>query len=300
MTSKAFETYLRSRRREVEAELDRHLASGDGRPRTLLTAMRYAVLGGGKRMRPVLALAAAEAVGGAGARRRALRPGCAIEMIHAYSLAHDDLPAMDDDDMRRGRPALHVKFGQATAILAGDALLTDAFALAARSSSRADPARHLAVVNEIAAAAGSGGMVAGQVADMESEGKKRVALSSVQKIHEKKTGALLLASVRVGALAAGAEGADLKRLSDYGKAFGLAFQITDDILDEVGDMNVLGKPAGGDRAAGKATYPRVLGLEGARAEAKRVADRGFRAIAPFGKRAAALDGLLQRVLDRAA
>lgn len=301
MTPKALETYLHARRGEVEAELDRNLAAGTGRrPPTLLRAMRYAVLGGGKRMRPVLALAAAEAVGGARVRKRALRPGCAIEMIHAYSLAHDDLPAMDDDDMRRGRPSLHAKFGEATAILAGDALLTDAFALAARGSPGGDPARRLAVVKEIAAAAGSAGMVAGQVKDMESEGKKRVPLSAVQEIHEQKTGALLLASVRVGALAAGAEGPDLKRLSTYGDAFGLAFQISDDILDEVGDLQVLGKPSGGDRAAGKATYPRVLGLDGARAEAKRVADRGFRAIVPFGKRAAALQGLLRRVLDRAA
>lgn len=300
MKSARFESYLSARRSEIEAELDRCLGAAPGRPPQLMRAMRYAVLGGGKRMRPVLALAAAEAVGGARARKGALRPGCAIEMIHAYSLAHDDLPAMDDDDMRRGRPSLHAKFDEATAILAGDALLTDAFAVAASNGRRLDAERHLAVVNEISFAAGSMGMVAGQVNDLAAEGKKRVGLSRVEEIHRQKTGALLRASVRVGAMAGGADVPVLRRLTTYGEAFGLAFQITDDILDEVGDLKTLGKPSGGDREAGKATYPGVLGLDGARAEAERVAARGYRAIAPFGKRASALEGLLRSVLERAA
>ena len=300
MSSAHLATYLSSRRAEIELELDRCLGSAPGRPRPLVRAMRYAVLGGGKRMRPLLALAAAEAVGGAGARRAALRPGCAIELIHAYSLAHDDLPAMDDDDMRRGRPSLHAKFDEATAILAGDALLTDAFAVAASGPRRLDVTRRLAVVEEIASAAGSVGMVAGQVADLAAEGKKRVGLSAVEEIHRQKTGALLRASVRVGAIAAGADPAALRRLTTYGEAFGLVFQITDDILDEVGDMKALGKPSGGDRAAGKATYPGVLGLEGARAEAERVAARGYRALARFGRRASALEGLLRSVVERSA
>lgn len=219
-------------------------------------------------------------------------------MIHAYSLAHDDLPAMDDDDMRRGRPSLHVKFDQATAILAGDALLTDAFLMATGGVRDAD--RGLAITREIAAAAGSAGMVAGQVRDLEAEGRKRVGLAAVERIHAQKTGALLRASVRVGALAAGADGPQLRRLTAYGEAFGLVFQIADDILDEVGDLATLGKPAGGDRASGKATYPSVLGLEGARTEARRVKARGLRALAPFGRGGAALERLLEHVADRAA
>lgn len=298
MNAGELEEYLSARRAEVEAELERAVAPGPGRPATLVRAMRYAVLGGGKRLRPVLALAAAEAVGGARMRRRALRAGCAIEMIHAYSLAHDDLPAMDDDEMRRGRPALHVKFDEATAILAGDALLTDAFELA--SAGRSDAARDLAIVREIAAAAGSGGMVGGQVLDIAAEGRRRVSLSAVREIHRGKTGALLRAAVRVGALAAGCEPGALRRLTRYGEAFGITFQIVDDVLDEAGDVGTLGKRPGGDREAGKATYPSVLGLEGARAEARRVADEGYRQLAPFGARAKPLEGLLRHVVDRAA
>ena len=300
MTPRALDRYLAARRGEVERELSLCLARGDGRPPRLVRAMRYAVLGGGKRLRPVLALAAAEAVAGARARAKALRAGCAIEMIHAYSLAHDDLPSMDDDEMRRGRPSLHVAFDEATAILAGDALLTDAFSVAATTRGRSAPVGGLAVVAEIAHAAGSAGMVGGQVKDIESEGKARVRLSVVQGIHRQKTGALLRASLRVGALSAGASPAELKRLTTFGEAFGLVFQITDDILDEVGDLATLGKPGGGDREAAKATYPRVLGVDGARAEARRVAEEGVRSLEPFGARAAALHGLLSRVVARAA
>ncbi|MDG2307426.1 MAG: polyprenyl synthetase family protein [Candidatus Binatia bacterium] len=299
MTGPQLEKYLTSRRREIDVELGRCVAPSAGRPPSLVRAMRYAVLGPGKRLRPVLAVAAAEAVSGARARKKALRPGCAIEMIHAYSLAHDDLPAMDDDDMRRGRPSVHAKFGEAAAILAGDALLTDAFAVAAGARA-SDAPQALAVVSEIAAAAGSAGMVGGQVKDIDSEGKRRVGLAAVQTIHRLKTGALLRASVRVGALAAGAEAKDLRSLTTFGEAFGLVFQITDDVLDEVGDFKTLGKPAGGDKAAGKATYPGVLGLDGARREARRVAQEGYRAIEGFGRRGAALESLLRHVVDRAA
>ncbi len=299
MTAKELDGYLTARRREIEAELDRCVTAGGGRPRRLVQAMRYALLGGGKRLRPVLALASGQAVGGAPARKRALRPGCAIEMIHAYSLAHDDLPAMDDDDMRRGRPSLHAKYDEATAILAGDALLTDAFGVAASTGRTVGAESRLAIVREIAASAGARGMVGGQLKDILAEGKKRVSLSAVQDIHRGKTGALLRASVRVGAIAAGAAKADLRRLTTFGEAFGLVFQITDDVLDEVGDLKSLGKPAGGDRAAGKATYPGVLGMDGARAQARRVADVGYRAIEPFGTRGAALHGLLRHVVERA-
>ena len=304
MTDRSLDAWLSTRRREVERELDRLLAPRRDRPASLTRAMRYAVLGPGKRLRPVLALAAAEAVGGAAARRRALRPGCAIEMIHAYSLAHDDLPAMDDDDMRRGKPSLHVRFGEALAILTGDALLTDAFDALAHVSSNGSsgsrgPARSLDILAEVARAAGGVGMVAGQVLDLANEGRRGVSLSTVRAIHSRKTGALLRACVRAGAIAGGASAPQLARLSTYGESFGLVFQITDDILDEVGSLAALGKPSGGDRERGKATYPALLGLEGARREAQRAARRGVAALAPFGERAAPLEALLRRVLSRA-
>jgi len=300
VTKGQLDTYLASRRREIDAALGRFLGPAAGRPASLTRAMRYAVLGPGKRLRPVLALAAAEAVAGPRGRRQALGPGCAIEMVHAYSLAHDDLPAMDDDDMRRGRPSLHVKFDEATAILAGDALLTDAFALVTGLARRAPASRVLGVVREIAGAAGSTGMVGGQIEDLAQQGRARGRIAVVRRIHDRKTGALLRASVRVGAVAAGADVRALRYLTAYGEAFGLAFQIADDILDEVADVRTLGKPGGGDREAGKATYPAVLGLEGARAEVHRVAAQGLRAIARFGTRAAPLDALLRHVVDRAA
>jgi geranylgeranyl diphosphate synthase type II len=278
VTTTELRRYMRARRREIDGELNRHLARGGGRPDSLTRAMRYAVLGSGKRLRPILALAAAEAVGGASRRRVAMPAGCAIEMIHAYSLAHDDLPAMDDDDMRRGKPSLHKAFGEASAILAGDALLTEAFGVVARGNRRAG----------------------GRVLDLEGEKRKRPDLRHAEAIHERKTGALLRASVRVGGIAAGAGSSLQRRLTMFGEAFGLAFQIADDILDEVADQAVLGKPGGGDRAAGKVTYPAILGLEGARAEARRVAGKGFRAIEPFGRRGRALAALLEHAVGRAA
>jgi geranylgeranyl diphosphate synthase type II len=251
-----------------------------------------------------LALLAAEAVGGAAARGIALRPGCAIELIHAYSLVHDDLPAMDDDAMRRGRPAVHARFGEAVGILTGDALLTEAFAALSGSGASVrtlDAGRRaLAIVGEVARAAGAEGMVAGQVGDLASEGRDRVSLAVVRRIHERKTGALIRASVRVGAISAGASAAQMARLSAYGDALGLAFQITDDILDETADAARLGKPGGGDRARKKATYPAALGLDGARRAARRAEQKGRAALAAFGRRARALEVLLDRVVERAA
>ena len=300
MTSTELRRYMKARRREIDSELNRHLARGGGRPSSLIRAMRYAVLGSGKRLRPMLALAAAEAVGGASRRRVAMPAGCAIEMIHAYSLAHDDLPAMDDDDMRRGKPSLHKAFGEASAILAGDALLTEAFGVVARGNRRAGGRVVADLIAEIVHAAGAAGMVGGQVLDLEGEKRRRPDLRHAEAIHERKTGALLRASVRVGGIAAGAASPLQRRLTVYGEAFGLAFQIADDILDEVADQAVLGKPGGGDRAAGKVTYPAILGLEGARAEARRVAGTGLRAIEPFGRRGRALAALLEHAVGRAA
>jgi geranylgeranyl diphosphate synthase type II len=266
--------------------------------------MRYAVLGPGKRIRPVLALAAAEAVGGPRRRRAALPYACAIEMIHAYSLVHDDLPAMDDDAMRRGRPTLHVRFGEAMAILAGDALLTEAFAVIGRAkpsaSGTAPAAGALGIVAEVASAAGPDGMVAGQVVDLESEGRRGLGLAHVAAIHRRKTGALIRAAVRAGALAASASREELRGLTAYAEALGLAFQIVDDILDETAGIAVTGKKGGGDRAHGKATYPALLGLAGARAAARRAERRARTALAPLGPRAETLDALVQHVVARSA
>ena len=221
-----------------------------------------------------------------------------IELIHAYSLVHDDLPAMDDDDMRRGRPSVHRKFDEATAILVGDALLTEAFAILA--ASRLAPARALSIAHEIAQAAGVAGMVAGQVRDLESTGARNVGLRRVQEIHRQKTGALLRASLRVGVLAGGGDARLLRRLTSYGEDFGLLFQIADDILDEAADAKTLGKTPGGDRAVGKATYTALMGLDGARRELDRVAARALSTIAPLGRRGRWLDSLLRHVVDRAA
>ncbi|MEO2166638.1 MAG: polyprenyl synthetase family protein, partial [bacterium] len=232
MTPEALQDYLAERRQEVETALRVILAPRKGRPAILTRAMRYAVLGPGKRVRSVLTLGAAEAVGGARRRGRAMAAGCAVEMIHAYSLAHDDLPSMDDDDLRRGKPSLHRKFDEATAILAGDALLTEAFeVLSARGARDAEGARRqVQIVSEIALGAGSIGMVAGQVADMASEGCKGVGRARVDGIHRRKTGALIRAAVRAGGVAGGAERATLERLTVYGESLGLAFQIVDDPL----------------------------------------------------------------------
>jgi geranylgeranyl diphosphate synthase type II len=298
VTEEQLDLYLKARRREIETALARVLPPGRGS--RLARAMRYAALGGGKRLRPVLVLAAAEAVGGARARPKAIPFACGIEMIHAYSLAHDDLPAMDDDDLRRGRPSLHRRFGEALAILAGDALLTEAFAVMAGGPPRGGvPARTLAIVREVAAAAGARGMVAGQVADMESEGRSGIALAAVTAIHRRKTGALIRVAVRAGAVAAGAGPRELALLTTYGEAVGLAFQIADDILDETADAARLGKQGGGDRERGKATFPALLGLDAARASARRAGGRARTALVAFGARAAVLDALARRVVARA-
>ncbi|MFP6664985.1 MAG: farnesyl diphosphate synthase [Deltaproteobacteria bacterium] len=302
MTPGALHSYLGERRQEVETALGVILAPRRGRPAILTRAMRYAVLGPGKRVRPVLALAAAEAVGGARRRRRAMAAGCAVEMIHAYSLAHDDLPAMDDDALRRGKPSLHRKFDEATAILAGDALLTEAFEVLSATVARdADGARRqVQIISEIALGAGSIGMVAGQLADMASEGRRGVGRKTVDGIHRRKTGALIRAAVRAGAIAGGADRAALARLTVYGESLGLAFQIVDDLLDETADMQVLGKQGGGDRARGKATYPGLLGLDGARRAALAEEAKALDAIAPMGRRGAPLRALLRSVVARAA
>lgn len=299
MTPADLETRLASRRREVDAALRAVIARGRSWPPRLRAAMRWSLLGPGKRIRPVLVLETASLFPRARGRSLALDAACALEMIHAYSLVHDDLPAMDDDRLRRGRPTTHVRFDEATAILAGDALLTEAFAVLGGPAGAGEAERRLRVVAEIAAAAGAEGMVGGQVLDLGSEGRARVGAALVARIHRRKTGALIRVAVRAGAIAGGVGARDLARLTTFGEALGLAFQIADDVLDETGTTAVTGKRAGGDAERGKATYPAALGLAGARAAMHRAAGEANAAIRPFGARADVLRALVERVVDRA-
>jgi len=273
--------YLEEKRAVVEEALERFLPPGGEAPASLHEAMRYAVFSGGKRLRPILALSSFDLVGGRG--DGVLAPACALELIHTYSLIHDDLPAMDDDDMRRGRPTCHKAFGEAVAILAGDALLTLAFEIVARESSL-DPARRLAVIEELARANGSRGMAGGQAADIGVEGQPPT-LDAITFIHTNKTALPLAAAVRVGGIAGGAAGADLEALTAYGRKAGLAFQITDDLLDVTGTAEEMGKAVGKDIARGKMTYPGVVGVEAAGKHARTLLDEAVGALARFGPRA---------------
>ena len=266
----------------VEAGLDRHLPPADARPARLHAAMRYSLMGGGKRLRPILCLAACELAGGEA--QQAMPTAVALEMIHTMSLIHDDLPAMDNDDLRRGRPTNHKVYGEANAILAGDALLTRAFEMVALRSPGVPAERLLAVVGELSLASGAPGLVGGQVVDLECEGKS-VDLERLEYIHLHKTGALLRACVISGALIAGAPDALVEALRVYARGIGLAFQIIDDILDITQTSEQLGKSAGKDAAAGKATYPAVFGLEKSRREAARLTKAALKALEPFGKNA---------------
>ena len=289
--------YLKERCSLIDEALDRYLPGDTDLPASLHAAMRYSVFAGGKRVRPILMLAACEAVGGD--IERALPAACAMEMIHTYSLIHDDLPAMDDDDFRRGRPTNHKVFGEAVAILAGDALLTEAFILlSAPGASPVDPARRLAVVREIAWGAGSHGMVGGQVVDMESEGKDDIDLATVQYIHTHKTGALIKASITAGALLGGADERQQAALTRYGELVGLAFQIADDILDIEGTTEELGKDAGSDQARGKATYPALVGLAEAKRRAQELMELALESLAGFGPVADPLREIARYIVQR--
>jgi geranylgeranyl diphosphate synthase type II len=253
--------------------------------------MRYSLLAGGKRIRPILTLAAAEAVGGS--VRPVLPFACALEMIHTYSLVHDDLPAMDDDDVRRGRPTSHKVYGEGLAILVGDALLTEAFRLMAQARG-VSAARALRAVAEVGEAAGVSGMVGGQVLDLAAEGT-RASLPRVREIHRRKTGALLRVAVRVGAIVAGADAARLRRLTAYAEHLGLAFQIADDILDAGEGGEDDGRT---DRAHGKATYPAAIGLVGARRALARERDLAVAALGPLGRAAEPLAAIAVYVAAR--
>ena len=286
--------YLAERARRIERALDATVAA-DGSP--LTEAMRYALVGGGKRIRPILLLAAGEAAGGA---EETLLPfACAVEMIHTYSLIHDDLPAMDDDELRRGRPSSHVRFGEALAILAGDALLTDAFrVMATAAEGSADPVAGIRAIKEIAAAAGSAGMVAGQAEDIAAEGSG-ANLAAVAEIHRRKTGAPLRAAVRAGAILAGADAVTLAGLTAYGDVLGLAFQVVDDVLDAIAPSEVTGKVGGRDHERGKRTYVELLGVDGARQRARELGDEALRALHPLDAAADPLRQIAGFVIDRA-
>jgi geranylgeranyl diphosphate synthase type II len=273
-----FGAYLEAARLRVEAALDASL--GPERPESLREAMRYSLLAGGKRLRPILCLAACELAGGSS--EQALSTAVALEMIHTMSLIHDDLPAMDNDDLRRGRPTNHKVYGEANAILAGDALLTRAFEMVALRSPGVPAERLLAVVGELSLASGAPGLVGGQVVDLECEGKD-VDLDTLEYIHLHKTGALLRACVLCGALIAGASEELLRALHTYARGIGLAFQIIDDILDVTASSEVLGKTAGKDLSADKTTYPKLLGLEESRQRAEALVAEAKAALEPFAE-----------------
>lgn len=286
--------WLKTQSQAVDRALDRFLPKGSTRPATLHQAMRYSLFAGGKRMRPALVLAAAEACGGTAAEAMPL--ACAVECIHTYSLIHDDLPAMDNDDFRRGKPTNHKVYGEGIAVLAGDALLTQAFEIAAQARAWARYS-HQDLVLEIAKAAGSLQLIAGQAADLEGEGKK-LSVAQLRYIHERKTSALLCCSVRLGGMSANCTPARLQALTDFGYHVGLAFQVIDDILDVTQSTETLGKTAGKDVAAQKATYPRLVGLEKSKKIAAQLTARAYAALRPFQGRAVALESLAQYLLER--
>jgi geranylgeranyl diphosphate synthase type II len=286
--------FLATRTDAVNRALDKFLPSEKIKPATIHKAMRYSLFAGGKRMRPALLLAAAEACGGSDAVTMPL--ACAVECIHTYSLIHDDLPAMDNDDFRRGKPTNHKVFGEGVAVLAGDALLTQAFEIAAQCN-RFPRYPHDQIILEIAKASGSLQLIAGQVADLEGEGKK-LSVDELKFIHERKTSALLCCSVRLGGMSANCSPAQLKALTDFGYNVGLAFQVIDDILDVTQTSEQLGKTAGKDVAVQKATYPSIVGLEKSRQIAWQLTDKAFAALKIFKGKAVALEALAEYLLKR--
>ena len=289
-----FSTWLTAQKDRVDAALDRWLPPAAEEPATLHAAIRHSMFAGGKRLRPVLLVSACEACGGSA--EPALPAACAVECIHTYSLIHDDLPCMDDDDFRRGHPTCHRVYGEAVAVLAGDALQPMAFELLLQSP----PGPGYAVsdlVRELARTAGSRFLIAGQVRDLEGE-ERQVSFDELRTIHEGKTAALLTCCFRLGAMIAGASPEQLAALTTFGHALGLAFQVVDDILDCTQSSEKLGKTAGKDAASGKSTYVSILGLEEARREAARLTEEARAALAPFGAAGARLQEIADHLLDR--
>jgi geranylgeranyl diphosphate synthase type II len=278
----------------VDQALDRFLPKATAKPATIHAAMCYSLFAGGKRMRPALLLAAAEACGGRSSE--ALPLACAVECIHTYSLIHDDLPAMDNDDFRRGKPTNHKVYGEGIAVLAGDALLTQAFEIAAQAKGWPRYS-HRDLVLEVARASGSLQLIAGQVADLEGEGKE-LTVPQLRYIHERKTSALLCCSVRLGGMSANCTPAQLQALTRFGYHVGLAFQVIDDILDVTQSTETLGKTAGKDVTAQKATYPRLVGLEKSKKIAASLTTKAFASLKPFKGKAVALEALAKYLLER--
>ncbi len=287
--------YLSDRRSMVDAALERYLPPVSSTPERLHEAIRYSVLAPGKRLRPILVLAGAEAVGGE--PESVLQTACALECIHVFSLIHDDLPCMDNDDYRRGRLTNHKVYGEAMAMLAGDALLTLAFELVADNIEHVSPDRIVAALKLISNATGTWGMVGGQVVDIESEGRQ-IGLDTLEYIHSHKTGALLTASSLAGALLCGADERQQERLTSYGKSIGLAFQIADDILDIVGDQEKIGKPVGSDEGNDKATYPKLFGLEESRRMAREEVGKAVDSLDEFGAPAEPLRVIARYIVER--
>ena len=297
MPSKAsfdFKQYARKNARIVDQALNKALPSARTKPTTIHRAMRHSLFAGGKRVRPILALAAAEACGGN--IENALPVACAVECVHTYSLIHDDLPALDNDDFRRGRPTNHKVFGEGIAVLAGDALLTQAFELASQAKPTPRyPVRDM--IMDLAQTSGSLQLIAGQVADLEGEGKK-LNQTKLQYIHERKTSALLTCSARLGGMSANCTPKQLQALTDFGYHIGLAFQVIDDILDVTQTTEQLGKTAGKDEATAKATYPAIVGLKKSEHIAKELTDKAFNALKPFRGKAIALKAMADYLLKR--
>jgi geranylgeranyl diphosphate synthase type II len=293
MASFNLDEYLKARRLLIDRALDRYLKEQKHRPRTLYNAMRYSLFTGGKRLRPILTLAVGDLFG---AKYKPLLPfACGVELIHTYSIIHDDLPALDDDDTRRGEPANHKMFGEGIALLAGDALLTEAFHLMSRpqAARAAQPGIALKIIHEIAHAAGIGGMVGGQAVDLEAEGRE-ADVATVEYIHVRKTGALILTAARVGAKLAGATPKEMRRITRYAEFLGLAFQIADDILDRDGTVAVRRKEGR------KATYPAIVGVAPAKARAKELLQHCLKELELFGKEADPLRGIARYIEERAA
>lgn len=294
-TSFDLHAYLTARRGDIETALDLLLPAVTARPETLHEAIHYSVRAPGKRLRPILVLAAAEAVGGT--PQQVMPTACALECIHAFSLIHDDLPCMDNDDYRRGRLTNHKVYGEDIALLAGDALLALAFQLIADNVATSTPERVLPVLRLVAHASGTWGMVGGQVVDMQSQNQE-VTVETLRYIHSHKTGALLTASVLSGAMLAGATTAQVNALEQYGGHIGLAFQIADDILDVTGDEAKIGKPVGSDEERNKATYPRLFGLEESRRRAHVEVEAALEALSSFDHHAAPLRAIARFIVER--
>jgi geranylgeranyl diphosphate synthase, type II len=297
MNRDSLKNYLEARKKIVDEALDRYLPGEDQYPPDVFKSVRYSLFAGGKRIRPILCMAAAEAVGGEIAR--VLPVACALELIHTYSLIHDDLPAMDDDDYRRGMLTNHKVFGEWMAVLAGDALLTEAFRLMSERplQKNISPEKLLDVIGEIAVAAGYFGMVGGQVVDKQSEGTA-IDPDTLHYIHTHKTGAMIITSVRAGALLSDAAETDLDALSSYGRHIGLAFQIADDILNVEGDRKLMGKGTGSDAERGKLTYPALVGLEASREKTRELVESALSAIGRLDDRAAPLRMIASYIVER--